>query len=250
MDINLAVKENLQMTFSARESKESPKLVLVGAGEFADIAHEYFTYDSSSEVVAFAVERAFLTVLEHRGLPVVAVEDLEAHYPPDAFSLHVAVTNTKLNRVRERLVENLRARDYLFASYISSRAFVWRTVKLGENVFVFENNVLQHGVEIGSGVILWSGNHIGHQTKIGDFTFISSHVVVSGYCNVGKRCFLGVNATFADHVSVGDDCFVAMAAVINKSYEQPGLMLNGHPAEPAKVTSYRFFKLRPESNVV
>ena len=34
------------------------KLVIVGDGEFGDIAYQYFTYDSPYEVVAFAVERA------------------------------------------------------------------------------------------------------------------------------------------------------------------------------------------------
>lgn len=220
------------------------RLVLVGAGEFADIAHEYFTHDSDLEVVGFAVERAFLQEDEHRGLPVVALEEIETHFPPDSVQVHVAVTNTKLNRVRERLVQAVRAKGYVLANYVSSRAFVWHTADLGKNVFIFENNVVQHKVRIGDGVVLWSGNHIGHQTVIDDFTFVSSHVVISGYCRIGRRCFLGVNATFADHVAIGDDCFVALASVVNKSYEEPGQMLTGHPAVPSKVTSYRFFKVQ------
>lgn len=32
-------------------------LLIVGAGEFADIAYEYFTVDSDYTVVGFAVER-------------------------------------------------------------------------------------------------------------------------------------------------------------------------------------------------
>ncbi len=32
------------------------KLIIVGAGEFAEIAYEYFSYDSEYDVVAFAVE--------------------------------------------------------------------------------------------------------------------------------------------------------------------------------------------------
>ena len=38
--------------------KDGPrKIVIVGDGEFAEIACEYFTHDSPHEVVAFAVER-------------------------------------------------------------------------------------------------------------------------------------------------------------------------------------------------
>ena len=35
------------------------KLVIVGAGEFAEITYEYFTFDSEYEVVAFAVEKEY-----------------------------------------------------------------------------------------------------------------------------------------------------------------------------------------------
>ncbi len=219
-------------------------LLIIGAGEFADIAHEYFTQDSEYDVVGFAVEKEFLNGNEHRGLPVVAFENVEAHFNPRQVAVHVAVTNTNLNRVRERLVGAAKAKGYSLANYISSRAFVWRTVMLGENVFIFENNVIQHGVKIGDGVVLWSGNHIGHQTEIGDFTFVSSHCVISGYCRIGRRCFLGVNATFADHIEIGDDCFVALASVLNKSFSDAGLMISGHPAMPSKVSTYRFFRLQ------
>ncbi len=219
-------------------------LLIVGAGEFADIAHEYFTQDSDYDVVGFAVEAAFRAGNEHRGLPLVALEEAEVLFDPQLVAAHVAVTNTKLNRVRERLVGATRSKGYALANYVSSHAFVWRTAQLGENVFIFENNVVQHGVKIGDGVVLWSGNHIGHQTEIGDFTFISSHCVISGYCRIGRRCFLGVNATFADHIEIGEDCFVALAAVVNKSFSEPGQLITGHPATPSKVSTYRYFKLR------
>ena len=37
------------------------KLVIVGAGPFAEIADEYFTYDSPYDVVAFTAERDYIT---------------------------------------------------------------------------------------------------------------------------------------------------------------------------------------------
>ena len=42
------------------ENEDKKKLVIVGAGEFAEIAYEYFTYDSDYEVVGFAVEKAYI----------------------------------------------------------------------------------------------------------------------------------------------------------------------------------------------
>lgn len=224
---------------------KSRKLLLIGAGEFADIAYEYFTHDSDYEVVGFAVEAEYLTDREKFGLPVVALENAAETFSPDQVEAHVAVTSTKLNRVRTRLIGLAREAGFRLANYVSSRAFVWRTAKLGENVFIFEMNVVQHDVTIGDGVVLWSGNHIGHQSHIGDFTFVSSHVVISGYTQIGKSCFLGVNASFADNVVLGDDCFVALGSVVNKSFKDNGLVLSGHYAEASRVSAYRYFKISP-----
>ncbi len=223
----------------------SKPLLIIGAGEFADIAYEYFTVDSDYDVVGFAVEAAYLDQTEKFGLPVVALEEATNHFPPDKVAAHVAVTSTQLNRVRARLIAQSRDQGYTLANFISPRAMVWRTASLGENLFIFENNVVQHGVTIGDGCVLWSGNHIGHQSRIGDYCFLSSHVVVSGYCTIGRSCFVGVNASFADNVTLGDDCFVGMAAVVNKSFKDNGQILNGHPAEPSRVTAYRYFKIEP-----
>ena len=220
-------------------------LLIVGAGEFADIAYEYFTVDSPHTVVGFAVDREFLTQNEKFGLPVVALEDAAQHFDPASTAAHVAVTSTKLNRVRAELMEKARAAGYRLESFVSPRAMVWRTATLGENVFIFENNVVQHGVTIAEGCVLWSGNHIGHQSSIGPHCFLSSHVVVSGYCTIGARSFIGVNATFADNVTIGEDAVVGMAAAVNKSFPDPGLLLNGNPAAPSRVSSYRYYRIKP-----
>jgi len=161
------------------------KLVIVGDGEFAGIAHEYFTHDSPYEVAGFAVERPYRKQDEYCGLPVVDFEEIESRFPPQVHDAYVAITYTQLNRVRARLYEAVKAKGFRAANYVSSRAFVWRNVELGDNVFIFEHNVIQHHASIGSDVVLWSGNHIGHRCVIEPHCYISSHVVVSGYCRVG-----------------------------------------------------------------
>lgn len=182
--------------------------MIIGDSAFAEIAYEYFTHDSSYDVVAFAVEREFHTKTTLFGLPVVAFEDCESVFPPDEHAVFVAATYTQLNRLRRRLADAAQARGYELASYVSSRAFIWRDVTLGEHCFVFEDNTVQPFVRIGRNVVLWSGNHIGHHSSIADDTFVSSHVVVSGFCEIGERCFLGVNATIANNLRIGDDVWL------------------------------------------
>lgn len=193
------------------------KLVLVGTSALAEIAFEYFNHDSDYEVVAFSADRAFIEVKEKFGLPIVPFEDVQKLYPPTEFYIHIAVAYPQLNRLRARMLGEAKQKGYRIASYVSSKAFVWRNVTMGENCFIFENNVIQPYVKLGNNIILWSGNHIGHHSSIGDNCFISSHVVICGFCTIGKNCFLGVNSVIANDLSVGDDNWVGPGVVIAKS---------------------------------
>src|SRR4051812_9364508 len=129
------------------KSMKDRKLILLGDSAFAEIAFEYFTHDSPYEVVAFAVERAFLKRTELFGLPVVAIEDLPEKCSPAEHDFYAALVYTQLNRLRTRLYQTVKALEYRPASYISPRAFVWRNAKIGEHCFIFENNVIQPFVE-------------------------------------------------------------------------------------------------------
>ena len=100
------------------------KIVIVGDGETAELAYEYFTHDSPHEVVAFAVEREYRQKEELFGLPVVDFEGLEGRYPPAEFKAFVAVSYNQLNRVRARLFRETKRKGYACLSYVSSRAFV------------------------------------------------------------------------------------------------------------------------------
>lgn len=220
-------------------------LVLVGDGEFAEIAYEYFTHDSPYDVVGFAVEAAFRTRDELFGLPVVDFETVEERFPVAGHAAFVAITNTQLNRIRARLYAATKAKGYPIARYVSSRAFVWHNVEIGENSFVFEHNVLQYHVRIGNNVVLWSGNHIGHRSVVRDHVFMTSHAVISGYCDVGEYAFVGVNAAVADHTTIGRDCTIGMGAVVVRATE-PGRVYVGSPARPMEKSSYDTWKVPEE----
>lgn len=206
------------------------RLVLIGAGELAQIACEYFEHDSDYDVVAFSVERQYLAEPSLAGRPVVPYEELEVRYPPSDVELFVAIPASQLNRLRTRFYLDAKQRGYRFATYVSSRAFVWRNAEIGENSFIFENNVIQPFVRIGNNCILWSGNHVGHRTVVHDHVFVASHAVISGYCEIGESSFIGVNSTFNDRVKVAADNVIGSGALVNRDTE-PGKVYVGSPAK-------------------
>jgi sugar O-acyltransferase (sialic acid O-acetyltransferase NeuD family) len=192
-------------------------LIIIGDSAFAQIAYEYFTHDSEYQVVAFAVEQAYLKKDCLFGLPVIAFESLEEHYLPQEHYFFAALVYTQLNGLRQRLYETAKQKGYQPASYISSRAFLWHNVKVGEHCFIFEGNVIQAFCTVGDNVILWSGNHIGHHSQIQSHCFIASHVVISGFCSIGERTFIGVNATLSNNLTVGSDSIIGAGTLVQES---------------------------------
>ncbi|QLB63245.1 acetyltransferase [Paraburkholderia caribensis] len=211
--------------------EKTRKLVILGDSAFAEIAYEYFTHDSPYEVVGFSVEQAFFKRDELFGLPVVPFESIDTHFLPGEHSFFAAITYVQLNRLRTRLYRAAKNLGYRPASYVSSRAFVWRNVEMGEHCFIFEGNVVQPFARIGENVVLWSGNHIGHHSAIGANCFIASHAVVSGFVNIGENCFVGVNTTFSNNIVVGKDCLIGAGAMVARDVPEDKVV-KGEAGEP------------------
>jgi sugar O-acyltransferase (sialic acid O-acetyltransferase NeuD family) len=217
-------------------------LLIVGNGEIAAMAFEYFTYDGDREVAAFTIGEDYIETPQFCDRPLAPLADIGLRYPPEAFDAFVAIGDAQLNRVRRRHFDAMKAKGYALASYVSSAAFVWRNVEIGENCFILEHNVLQPFVRIEDNVTLWSGNHIGHRSVVEENVFVSSHVVVSGFCRIGSNSFLGVNSTVAHQVRIAPDNYIAMGSAIAASTE-PDRIYQGAPAEARKISAKRFCRV-------
>lgn len=221
---------------------KAKKLVLFGDSAFAEIAYEYFTHDSEYEVVGFTVSQQYITKKELFGLPVVPFEEVENIFSPDTHDMHIAIVYLQMNRVRTRFYHEAKEKGYRLANYISSRAFVWRNVTMGDNIFIFEDNTIQPFVKIGSNNVFWSGNHIGHHSTIGSHNFISSHVVVSGFCNIGDSNFFGVNSTVGNNIDIGNDCLLGSFTHMVKNVPS-GTLMKGVPDKIEEESTYKKFNI-------
>jgi len=211
-------------------------LVLFGAGDIARLAHYYFSTDSEHDVVAFTVDAAYRTADHFQELPLVAVEEVAARYPPADFKMFVALSYTGMNRVRAEKYAQMKTLGYDLVSYVSSRCSYLSQYQPGDNCFILEDNTVQPFVRIGNDVTLWSGNHIGHDSTIGDHCFISSHVVVSGHVDIGPSCFIGVNATLRNSIAIAERTLIGAGAVIMKN-TRPGSVYTAPRAERMPRTS-------------
>ncbi|MGO4170870.1 acetyltransferase [Bosea sp. TAF32] len=213
-------------------------LVIFGIGNIAELAAFYLTRDAGRRVAGFTVDAAYVTTPSWNGHPVSAWEEIERRYPPESTDVFVAVSYSKLNKLRRDKVAEARAKGYDIASYVSSRATIFEDFVPRPNQFILEDNTIQPFARIGENVTLWSGNHIGHHSSIAEDTFIASHVVVSGGVTIGPRCFIGVNVTIRDHVTVGADCVIGAGSLILSDIPDNSV-LSPPATEISKVPSHR-----------
>lgn len=192
------------------------KVVIFGTGQIAEVAHFYIMHDSPHDVVGFTVDKDYLEKGSFKDLPVVPFEDIITYFRADEVKLFIPISYKKMNKVRADRYYRAKEMGYSFISYISSKATYYGT-PVGENCFIFENNVIQPFTCIGDDTILWSGNHIGHHAKIGNHCFIASHVVVSGAAEIKDYSFLGVNATIRDSVVIEKENLIGAGSVILKN---------------------------------
>jgi sugar O-acyltransferase (sialic acid O-acetyltransferase NeuD family) len=193
------------------------EIIIFGLGDIAQIANYYFKTDSNYKVVAFTVDRDYVTTNEFEGLPVLPFDEVVSKYPPQQYKMFIALSYAKLNKLREQKYNEAKKLDYQLVSYVSSKCSWLTPYEHGDNCFIFEDNTIQPFVRIGNNVTLWSGNHIGHHSTIHDHNFISSHVVVSGHCVINSNSFLGVNSTIGHQVEIGRENIIGAGSIITKN---------------------------------
>lgn len=208
------------------------KLIIFGTGDIAQIANYYFDIDTEHEVVAFTVNKEYITSETFEGKPVIAFEDIEQQYPSQNYKMFIALSYSNLNKTREAKYNEAKQKGYELVSYISSKCSYMSQFACGDNCFIFEDNTIQPFVKLGNNITLWSGNHIGHHSELHDHLFISSHVVISGHCTINSNTFIGVNSTIGHQVTIASENIIGAGAIITKNTEMGDVYV---PAKSVKL---------------
>lgn len=210
----------------------SNKVIIFGTESNAELAYYYLQNDSSFDVIGFSCHSNFIKEKSFCNLPVIPFENIDKEYSIKSYRFFCPVAPSKMNRNREKIFNEVKAKGYKMISYIHSSVNVNNAV-IGENCFIFENNTIQPFVKIGDNVIMWSGNHIGHHSIIDSHVMFTSHVVLSGKCIVHSNTFFGVNSTIRDGLTIAKGTFIAMGSVIVKNTEEWSFY-KGNPALKSK----------------
>ena len=190
------------------------KLVIFGAGLFAERAHYYFTQDTDYEVVAFTVDEAYRQEDSLLGLPLVEFEAIAGAFPATSYKMFIAVGYTQMNKLSAAKYFQAKELGYELVSYISSRCTVLTDNPLGDNCLVEPGSIIEAFTAIGNNVRLMTASCISHHVAIEDHCYISPNAVVLGTAHICSYCFIGANATVRDGITVAPETLVGAGAVV------------------------------------
>jgi sugar O-acyltransferase (sialic acid O-acetyltransferase NeuD family) len=189
------------------------KLLIFGNGQIAELAYFYFTKFSDLKIEAFILDNEYIKESSFCEKPIIPLEKVKEKFSTQEYSFFIALGYQGVNEIRKKKYLEVKKHGYEFETFISPDASIL-SKDIGDNCFIFENNVIQPKVKIGNNVTLWSGNHIGHHSTLDDHCFISSHVVISGNVNIGEQTFIGINSTIRDNINIGKKCIIGAGCKI------------------------------------
>lgn len=218
------------------------KVLLAGNAITADILFSYLQNDSRYEVVALTVDDDFLT---KRGnideVESVGLSQLRKNYPPENYTVIMAVGYDDLNRVRESLFSRLKEMGYIFETYIHPDARVYTAYPLGEGCVVLPGAVIEPHVQVGANTIIWCNVTLAHHSNVGINCWIASGTVLSGQTRILRNSFIGVNVTVVNQVTVGEYNVIGAGALITKDTKTKSVFL-ARSAEPFRYSSDDYVK--------
>jgi UDP-3-O-[3-hydroxymyristoyl] glucosamine N-acyltransferase len=226
------------MSDRPEESSSASDVVLFGTGHMAEVITVYLERFSDLNIVGYTVDAHYLPEFDSfNGKPIVAWEEIEAHFPCDQVRLMGPLTYQRLNQVRrDRYLEG-KARGYSFASFIHPASHILAD-QIGEHVIILEQNVIQPFAKIGDNVIIWSGNHIGHHVRIGNHCFLASLIGISGNSQIGEECYVGGQVGIAPGLTIGNRCALLNGVGIGKDIPDDTAMI-GQKKDAKRLPSMR-----------
>jgi sugar O-acyltransferase (sialic acid O-acetyltransferase NeuD family) len=193
------------------EQQERQKLIILGAGLFAEEVADIVSVVDAYELCAFVEgidpEKCRRTL---SGLPVIWVDDVAEL--DDAYRGVCAVGTPK----RKGLIQQALALGLQFTSIVHPSAQVSPTASLGEGAIVNAAAVIAAKSRVGQHAILNRGCLIGHHVEIGHYVTISPGANIAGRARISDCSYVAMGAVILDGISVGCHAVVGAGAVVTR----------------------------------
>lgn len=218
------------------------KIVLYGNSDFAELMHYYFTTDSTYEVVAFCVDKVYIAQSTLLGLPVIAFEEIEEHYPPQIYPMFVSI-GYKSMRLRKTLFEKTVEKGYEHVNYISSKAQIDTSNRIGVNNVLLASVVPEPFAQVGDNNIVNTATLLCHHVKLSNHCFIGANSLVGGFTQIKENCFIGFSSTVLQKLIIEEETFIGAGTLMNKNSDA-NTFYRGVPAQKISTHQDRGIEIR------
>lgn len=184
-------------------------IIIVGNSSHAQLINRYIKSTNFGKVVAYVVDKEYISADMVDGIPVISFGQLKEQYAPENVNLVMGIGYKKMGEIRKTKFEQCKKMGYSFANYIHPTAILPENLIIGEGNIILENVLVEIGVQIGDANLFFGGSIIGHESEIGSYNTFSLRSVIAGNVHITDNCFLGVasavkdNVTFSNHVLLG-----------------------------------------------
>ena len=183
------------------------KLILIGGGGHCVSCIDVI--ESSSHYTIYGIldtkENVGETVL---GYPILGTDADILKYSKEGYHFLITVGHIKNADLRIKLYKNVVENGGKFATVISSRAYIAKSVSIGEGTIVMHDALINANSHVGENCIINSKALIEHDCNVKEHCHLSTGSLINGNVEVGERTFFGSNAVSKQGVKILADSFI------------------------------------------
>lgn len=143
--------------------------------------------------------------------------------------LRKAIVAHRDNRKRAEFISKVLDLGFELINVIHPRACVAGNTRLGHNVLINANAVIQPFAQIGHGVVVHSMVNIGHDNAIGDYVNLATGATLAGWVQVLEGAYIYINAAVFNRCKIGRHAVVGAGAVVMQDVPDYAVVM-GNPA--------------------
>lgn len=192
------------------------KIIIVGTSELSMCFFRSLKYEKEYEVVAFTVNKEYITNNDIEGIPVVPFEKLSQTLNMSECEIALTVGYKKMNDIREYFYNECKRQGYKILTYISPKATVYTDI-IGEGTLIYPGTYIGPYCEIGIANIIHMQVCVSHHIKTGNFNFFAGGTMIGGDVEIGSNCFIGMDNTIRNGIQIGDRVLIGAKNFVSKS---------------------------------
>ncbi len=193
------------------------KIIIIGNSIAAEILYGYLKEDHRYTVLAFSVDKKYITDTKLFDLDIIDLNKLKDIYSVDEYKVVLGMGYNNINKDREKIFKKIKTLGYTVETYIHKDAKIFNDNNIGEGSIVLANSIVEPYATIGKNSVIWANCTIAHHSIIEDNCWIASGTVIAGEARIKSNCFLGVNSTIVNKIILEVFNIIGAHALVSKS---------------------------------